>query len=1636
MRTIPVLNKVVSLPLAALLAFGGAMPLAASAQTAPGQTAPTVLSSDGLIDRSLLAPLPSSHLRPAYVSPNLKSRQDEPVRVILTLSQQPGAVGKYAAKMGVKSMTQQSAERAVRQEQTALIGKAEAEGLDVQVNYQYDTVLNGMEVTVPGDQIDELAELPGVTGVFENLNYYNLPDQAGGTADEPFIDYEPLKQIGVLDAWEAGLSGKGLKVGVIDTGVDYTHPDLKDAYVGGYNAHTHTNDPYENIPGKPEDKQYGTDHGTHVAGTIVGQAKNATSDIQQKGIAYGAKLYAYKVLASTDEPDRASGSSAQVIDGIERAVEDGMDVINLSLGSDVDKDPNSPDAIAVNNAVLAGVVTVVASGNAADSGPYYYSMGSPATSQLAIAVGAATTVSKRFEASVTVGIAKAGVKPEGAPSGEDATVEPADGGAAEQPATARPDAAHSDVQQPAAEKPEIALAVPDAEDATASSPTEQPASSAAEEPVPPIGGAPIGEGSPIGLMAWKTSQEDFASILGSEPLEGVYVGLGADADYEGKDVLGKVVFISRGTLTFVDKIAKAKAHGAKAAVIFNGNAKGSVPDLSESIPGRDEPIGALGFLGDSPEYIPTFDMAGTAGRALAKLLTEQPGTYPTFTFGSTFTSTTVAGDTMASFSSRGPNGDPDLGIKPDIVAPGVGILSTVPAYGKGNPEAVYDEESYGRKNGTSMATPHVAGLALLLQEAHPDWTPFDIRAALANTADLIKDEESTLYDVYSQGAGRVNVAKAIKTPALLQTVEHLTLLDTNLEEKDVVNYGSSASFGLVKAGADAKSVKLVLKNFSNADLTYTASIVKHASVTGDPNGAVATPDGANIDVQLEGTDEGALTVAKSGGANAPGQKEFTLTLSPQADAADGVYEGEVVLRSEGQPDLHLPYVVHVGDEKPGNGFGVQDVLPTPRIITPDGDGKDDTTDVSYTLTAEDVNYIELQAYDLNDELIGVFAAVQQRDENGELVALKPGARVFEDIGDTYIGDADGDGALDLDDKGQPILHHLKKGTYRLVVDALSITPDNKLGAEYLGFSEFRVADTSELNLRNVAVTPDTITPDGDGKDDTTDVSFDLKATDVNYIELQARDDKDKLIGVLAAKQERDEEGKLLNIKPGSIRFEDIDGTYEGDADGDGKLDVDKDGKPIRHKLKVGTYKLVIEATGILPDNTIGSTYTASATLKIAEKPVTPPPSGGGGGGGYVPPVTTVTPPAPAALDASANAVVAQGQQQVRLTAAEEKKDGASLATVKDEDLEAAIKQAGSSPAAIIVQLQAEKGQRAQLTLTAKQTAILASAPSGSTLLLSSGGSSLALPLSLVKGLSAESGLQLILAPQKDKAAQFGSAEAGLTVIGDPVAFEVNVTDASGSKPLAVPFSTLVKRSFTIPGSVKPNSAGVLYEEGGKLRPAASTLAPQDNGTTVVTVSRPGFSTYAAVSSAVQFGDIAGSWAEPKIQALAAKLLVNGTDKTTFSPKRAVTRAEFASLLARALGLSGSSKQAFPDVPKDAWYAQDVAAAYEAGLITGTPEGRFAPDASITRDQLSVMLARAIKLLSIAPAQGAPSRVAYGDESQFPGYAKDSIAAVTDAGILRGDTSGDVAYFRGQTVVTRDVASVAILQLLQQGKLTD
>ncbi|RAP74544.1 S8 family serine peptidase [Paenibacillus montanisoli] len=904
----------------------------------PGKQNSSSVPSAAIISKSV-------SLKPAFISPNLKTDSAAETRVIVRLSSQPTAVGKFAAKAGAGKLAAESTESALQAEQTAFIGSASKKGLKIKVHHQFKTVLNGLEVSIPANQIPELAKLPGVLSVYENRTYTPIPVQepSAEESDTPF-DTNPIHQIGADAAWAKGLTGAGLKVGVIDTGVDYKHPDLAGAYKGGYDSSNQDSDPYEDYD--PVNQAF-TEHGTHVSGTIVGRAANKTSSLVQKGIAYESDLYVYKVLSATGDGN-SSGTTATVIDGIERAVRDGMDVLNLSLGADGDKDPNSPDAIAVNNAVLAGTVVVVANGNAGDAYPYYYTMGTPATSQLGISVGAATSPGSRFEADFSSSLSAASYE--------------------------------------------------------------------------------------LHAMGWRTTEENFSDLLGAAPLDAVYVGLGNVQDYEGIDVTGKVVLISRGIIPFVDKIAFAKSHGAKAAIIFNGNANAEgQADLSESVAGRDGFIGSLGFLGDSFDFIPTYDMSGAEGRALARSIIAAPDTPLTFSF-SGFEGSVAEGDHMATFSSRGPNSDSAFGIKPDFTAPGVSIMSTWPMYGKFDRKADYDE-AYNRISGTSMATPHVAGLSLLLLQEHPDWTPFDVRAALANTADSTYDESGQLYDVYTQGAGRVNIANAIETPALLQTIDELTIYNKNLQPVEVTNYGDSASFGLMDAGEAAASGQLQLKNTSDSAVTYTAAVVMHNNVSS----YLDTPDPSAIDVSLQGLTNGTVTAA----ANAA--TPFTLSLAPRANAAEGIYEGEVVLQSAGLPTLHLPFAVHVGDETPDSGLGLQQFEVAPKVISPafEGiEGVQESMNASFELKADNSNYLDVEIYDLEDNLLGIYTDFLNMDDSG-LHFIEPGTFQIAGLGTAYYP-VDENGNLIMKN-GSPVTAKLTDGTYRLNVNALQLGIDENGG---------------------------------------------------------------------------------------------------------------------------------------------------------------------------------------------------------------------------------------------------------------------------------------------------------------------------------------------------------------------------------------------------------------------------------------------------------------------------------------------------------------------------------------------------------------------------------------------------------------
>lgn len=369
-----------------------------------------------------------------------------------------------------------------------------------------------------------------------------------------------------------------------------------------------------------------------------------------------------------------------------------------------------------------------------------------------------------------------------------------------------------------------------------------------------------------------------------------------------------------------------------------------------------------------------------------------------------------------------------------------------------------------------------------------------------------------------------------------------------------------------------------------------------------------------------------------------------------------------------------------------------------------------------------------------------------------------------------------------------------------------------------------------------------------------------------------------------------------------------------------------------------------------------------------------------------------------------------------------------MVTVTDADLTAAIASAGNSAGSLVISTNKEQ---AKLVLTGRQVELLSALPKKSTVVFSAGGSSVVLPLSLMSLAPSNSSLELEIKPAADSSA-FVTALGNGKLIGQPVSFEADWTTAAGRKPVDIPNHLFITRTFTVPGSFELDEAGVLYEEDGAVSPVASILSKQADGTTKVTVSRPGFSVYALATRTVNFTDLDDSAAARVIEALAGKWIINGTSATTYSPDASLSRAEFTALLVRALGLKSTALASFTDVKKGDWFAADVAAASEAGLIQGIGKGKFAPHDKVSRQDLAVILERALKLAGIELTTD--QTVAYTDLAHAAAYARESIQKLTNAGVLNGYLLSGKTYYQPNAPADREFAAVALYQWLLKAKL--
>jgi subtilisin family serine protease len=317
-------------------------------------------------------------------------------------------------------------------------------------------------------------------------------------------------------------------------------------------------------------------------------------------------------------------------------------------------------------------------------------------------------------------------------------------------------------------------------------------------------------------------------------IDGSEVGTTYDAceDIENTgDIDGKIAFLQRGICTFDEKLLNVANAGAIGAVVFNN--EGGLIDMSGTRDAVDIPAVMISQA-DGQRLLDELTRDEVVEvQLLPDLVIEQDAT----------------GDRLASQSARGPNlGAPDI-LKPDVTAPGVEILAgQTPDVANG-----IRGELYQYLTGTSMSVPHVAGVAALLREQHPGWSPAALRSALMTTArqDVLLDDGTTPAGPFDIGAGHIVPNRAVD-PGLVY--------DAGKDDYNAFNCGSdiprvspAECDALITAGYSTDPSDLNLPSIALADLPGRRTLSRQVTNVSDAlarfEASVDAPEGIAITVQ-------------------------------------------------------------------------------------------------------------------------------------------------------------------------------------------------------------------------------------------------------------------------------------------------------------------------------------------------------------------------------------------------------------------------------------------------------------------------------------------------------------------------------------------------------------------------------------------------------------------------------------------------------------------------------------------------------------------------------------------------------------------------------------------------------------------
>ena len=290
-------------------------------------------------------------------------------------------------------------------------------------------------------------------------------------------------------------------------------------------------------------------------------------------------------------------------------------------------------------------------------------------------------------------------------------------------------------------------------------------------------------------------------------------------------------------------------------------------------------------------------------------------------------------------------------------------------------------------------------------------------------------------------------------------------------------------------------------------------------------------------------------------------------------------------------------------------------------------------------------------------------------------------------------------------------------------------------------------------------------------------------------------------------------------------------------------------------------------------------------------------------------------------------------------------------------------------------------------------------------------------------------------PTIQQVANAAATKGDFTIVAPPIEFTVTVTHA-GKTVQINQFNVYVERTVELPAGINPNqiTTGLVVEADGTVR-HVPTQVKNINGKYYAVINSLTNSTYTVVWHPITFADVEQHWAKDAVNDMGSRLIVNGVSETMFNPDADITRAEFAAIVVRGLGLKlGQGANPFLDVASNSWYESAIQTAASYGLITGFEDGTFRPNAKITREQAMLIFARAMKLTGLAEKTGEadPSLVLspFTDSASIAAWAKNDVAFVVKAELIKG-RNGKLG---GNSSITRAEVATIIQRLLQQSDL--